>query len=246
MSVSFDSVAEIYDKTRGPPEQILKLLVKTLNNELHCCQVVLDVGVGTGRFSLPLQENGLEVIGVDIARRMVHKAVAKDVRDLLLGDARALPFRGKTFDTTICIHLLHLIKQWDVALREICRVTRHTMISTFYARPDTVGKEYDRLLEKHGHERRRLGRGEWELKDSVKPLKSVLVASYEVSADERLDYLGQRASSSQWKVSEDVNKMVVDKLRSRFTGKRFRQDLQVLVWSVSDLEAYIRTRPYDC
>lgn len=193
---------------------------------------------------MPLQENGFEVVGIDIAGKMMHKAVEKGVCNLLLGDARALPSRDGAFDTTIWIHFLHLIKQWDVALQDICIVPRHTMISTFYARSDTVGEEYDRLLKEHGHKRHGLCRGEWELKDLVRPLKSVPVASYEVSADEYLDYLGQRASSSQWKILEKVNKIVVEKLRSRFVGECLPQELQVLVWSVTDLEAYISTQQY--
>ena len=238
MRISFDSAAEIYDKTRGPPRQVMKQLIKTLADELCGYKTVIDVSVGTGRFAKPLQDCGLDVVGVDIAEKMMNKAVERGVGNLLLGDVCFLPFKDNSFDAVICIHLLHLISEWKMALREICRVTRKVMISMIYGGADPIWKAYDFLLRDYGYESRRLGKGEWELKDFVKPLKSVFVASYSRSADERLTYLSQRAYSSQWEIPEDVNKKVVDELKHRFSGKVFPKELHILVLNISDLKIY--------
>ena len=77
MRISFDRVAEIFDKTRGPPKHIMKQLVKTLADELLDYRRILDVGVGTGRFAKPLQDYGFEVSGINIAKKMMSKAVEK-------------------------------------------------------------------------------------------------------------------------------------------------------------------------
>lgn len=238
MRISFDSAAEIYDETRGPPKQVMKQLVKTLASELHGYKAVLDVGVGTGRFAKPLQDSGLDIVGVDIAKKMINKAAERGVCHLLRGDACLLPFRDNSFDVSVCIHLLHLISEWKTALQEICRVTQRIMVSTSYVRRNPIREAYNRLLEGYGYESRRLGKGEWELKDSVRPSKSVFVASYDGSADERLAFLSQRAYSSQWQIPEDVNKKVVDELKHQFAGKVFPQEIRTLIWNVDDLKAY--------
>jgi predicted TPR repeat methyltransferase len=49
-------------------------LVTTLINELAGYRNILDVGVGTGRFAKPFLDQKLNIVGVDIARRMLKKS----------------------------------------------------------------------------------------------------------------------------------------------------------------------------
>lgn len=238
MRISFDSVAQVYDRTRGPPGHVMKQLSDTLIGELRGYKTVLDVGVGTGRFAKPLQAKDFEVVGVDISRKMMGKAVEKGVDNLFRGDACFLPFVDNSFDVAVCVHILHLICEWKIALREICRVTQGIMVSTNYVRRDPLREAYNRLLKGYGCESRRLGKGEWELKDLVKPLKTVFVASYDASADRRLVFLGQRVYSSQWEIPEEVNRKVVDELKRQFAGKVSPQELQILVWDIKDLKDF--------
>lgn len=238
MRISFDPAADFYDKTRGPPVGVMEQLVKTLVNELSGYKTVLDAGVGTGRFAKPLQNNGFEVVGVDISKRMIGKAAERGVDNLLRGDACFLPFEDNAFDAAVCVHLLHLISEWKTALQEICRVTHKIMATTVYVNKDPIREAYDHLLKGYGYESRRLGKGEWELKDVVKPSKSVFVATYDSNADERLVYLSQRAYSHQWEISEEVNRKVVDELKRKFGGRMFPQELRLLVWDIDDLRVY--------
>lgn len=235
--ISFDNAAEFYDETRGPPIHAMKQLVKTLAEELQEYRSILDVGVGTGRFSKPLQGSGLKVVGIDIAKKMLEKAVEKQVENLLRADACFLPFRDKTFEASVCIHLLHLISKWRDALGEICRVTQDVMLSTCYTTKNPVRQAYNQILEGYGYKSRRPGKGEWELKDFIKP-KSVFVATFENRANELLEYLSHRAYSSQWNIPKHVNKKAVKQLRQEFSGKVFPAELQVLVWQIDDLKDY--------
>lgn len=216
----------------------MRQLVKKLSNELSGCKILLDAGVGTGRFAKPLQHGGFEVVGVDIAGKMLEKAAEKGAGNLVQSDVCFLSFKDNSFDATVCVHLLHLISGWKAALREICRVTQKVMVSTIYTRKNPIRETYNRLLKGYGYESRRLGKGEWELKELVKPSKSVFAAFFDNSADERLTYLSQRAYSSQWEIPEDVNNKIVDELRRQFGGRVFPQELRVLVWDINDLEAY--------
>jgi ubiquinone/menaquinone biosynthesis C-methylase UbiE len=236
--VSFDYAADFFDETRGPPPLAMNQLINTLVGELRGHRTILDVGVGTGRFAKPFQDHGLEVVGVDIAERMLGKATEKGTRNLLRSDACFLPFRDRTFDASVCIHVLHLISDWTTALREICRVARVDMLSIVYTTRNPVRQAYNRILERYGFKSRRLGKGEWELGDIVRPRKSVFAATFDNKADELIEHLRRRAYSSQWKIPEDVNEKAVDEVRQQFGGKVFPTELRVLVWCIDDLRNY--------
>jgi ubiquinone/menaquinone biosynthesis C-methylase UbiE len=236
--ISFDCAAQIYDKTRGPPKRVMERLVKSLVNELRGCRTILDAGVGTGRFAKPLQKAGFELVGADISARMLRKAKERGVSNLSRSDVCFLPFKADSFDATVCVHLLHLVSEWKMALREICRVTRKALVTTVHANRNPIQAAYSSMLKEHGYAGRRFGKSEWELGELVKPSRSVFVTSYKVNADERLSHLGQRAYSSQWEVLEDVNKRVVDELKAIFEGKTMLQELHVLSWCIDDLKAY--------
>jgi ubiquinone/menaquinone biosynthesis C-methylase UbiE len=241
MRICFDSAAEIYDRTRGLPEPVMKQVVKRMSHELNGCQLILDVGVGTGRFAKPLQENGFNVVGVDFSGKMLNKAVEKGMKDPLRCDVCSLPLTDKSFEASLCIHVLHLISDWRVALKEICRVTRKIMLSTIHMHKDPIRQAYNTLLSNLGYERIRVGKDEWELQDFVKPRKSVFAASYSNRADEHLENLAQRAFTSQWQIPEDTNRKVVAELKEQFAGKTFLQELRVLIWDINDLESIVLT-----
>jgi len=245
MRIPFDCAAEFYDRTRGLPEYAMKQLVAVFINELKEYESILDVGVGTGRFAKPLQDGGLQVVGVDIAKGMLEKAAEKDVKNLLMCDACSLPFKDSAFDASICIHVLHLISNWQIALKEICRVTREIMLSIAYTTKNPVRQAYNQILESYGYKQHRLGKGEWELKEIVKPVKSVFAVTFDNNADELIDHLSKRAYSSQWEIPEDINNKAINKLMEQFGGKTFPAEIQVLAWQIDDLKAYLATQKVD-
>lgn len=236
--IPFNSVAQIYDRTRGPPKHVMRKLLETLTSELDGYRIVLDTGVGTGRFAGPLQDKGFEVVGIDIAKEMLNIAAEKNVGNLFLSDVCFLPFKDDSFDATICVHVLHLISEWKTALHEICRVTQGVLVSMFYAHKNPVREAYNRLLRKYGYESHRLGKGEWELRNMVKPSRSLSVTSYRTSVNKRLERLSQRAYSSQWDIPEEVNARVVNELKSQFAGSVFHQELRLLVWNINKVKAF--------
>jgi ubiquinone/menaquinone biosynthesis C-methylase UbiE len=239
-SISFDRVAEVYDKTRSLPDNVMKELVKELCAELENCTRILDVGVGTGRLAKPLQNAGFEVVGIDISKKMISKAREKSVQNLVIADARFIPFKDKSFDAAISVHLLHLISEWKKALREVCRVTRHAMFSLYDARKDIVRETYYRIMKQHGHERHHPGKSEQDLKDSIIPTKSTFVISYDVSANSRLNNLQLGTSSSQWQIPKQLNSKVVEQLKKEFAGKVFKQDLYLQSWEIDSLKAFAK------
>jgi ubiquinone/menaquinone biosynthesis C-methylase UbiE len=190
-SEGFDDVSEVYDSTRPPPT---KPELKAVSSELRGCQKVLDVGVGTGRFAKPLSEFGFEIIGIDISRQMMLKATEKGLKNLVVADVNNMPFRDKSFDATIIIHLFHLIPDWLKATREISRVTKNKALALLDkgpkksntsddSRPPTIFQElwthYTQLREKAGYpinHNKRMWQSEEEILTKIPPLKLMKIS----------------------------------------------------------------------
>src|SRR5437879_13162053 len=96
----------------------------TMEKLLGGYESILDVGVGTGRYSEPLTVRGLPIVGVDISASMMAKAREKGLEDLVRGDAHHLPFLDRSFDAVIFVLFLHIVQVWVTVLREIGRVCR--------------------------------------------------------------------------------------------------------------------------
>jgi len=123
LSISFDRAAEYYDRTRALPEGLIPQLAAELPRDAPC----LEIGVGTGRIALPLVEEGVRVVGIDISLGMVRKLAAKRQGrgpELVIADATRLPFREGTFACAMAAHVLHLIPEWEQAVAELLRVVR--------------------------------------------------------------------------------------------------------------------------
>jgi ubiquinone/menaquinone biosynthesis C-methylase UbiE len=97
-------------------------------------QRILDVGSGTGRAALELAQRGAEVTGIDASEEML--AVARQRADDLhvtvrfqTGDAHALDFPDRSFDTVVSLRVLMHTPDWRRCLIELCRVSNaHVVI----------------------------------------------------------------------------------------------------------------------
>jgi ubiquinone/menaquinone biosynthesis C-methylase UbiE len=99
--------------------------------EWVCSQAVgrvLEVAVGTG-LNLPRYPPGAAVTGLDLSRPMLAVARERAVEigrpvALVEGDAQALPFADRTFDTVVCTLGLCSVPDDRAAIAEMYRVLR--------------------------------------------------------------------------------------------------------------------------
>jgi len=236
--ISFDAVAQVFDRTRGLPKGVMKQLLEVLTEELLKYKTILDAGTGTGRFAKPLQDKGFEVVGIDISKKMISVAKDKGTINLLRGDVCFLPFRNRYFDAALCNAILHLIPELNAALKEISRVTSKVLVSTIHEDRNPLRDAYNCLLESHGYESPRRGKPEHQLKSLVAPLRSIHIASYHIDVDQTLAHMSERAYSHQWDIPENTNKKVMSELRRQFAGQKFTQRLGLLIWNMDDIRAY--------
>jgi SAM-dependent methyltransferase len=125
-SISFDRAAEYYDATRGLSEEGVRRTTEALTAAFAEAGSVLEVGVGTGQVSLPLRQAGIDLVGIDIARPMLDRLLAKSGGvppfPLVQGDATRMPFRDHVFGAGFLRWVLHLIPEWPAVVAEIARV----------------------------------------------------------------------------------------------------------------------------
>lgn len=78
-SVSFDPVADRYDDTRGYPDYVAEKIALAIERaaQANAQTSFLDMGIGTGRISLPLASLGHHCSGVDISEKMLAQLEAK-------------------------------------------------------------------------------------------------------------------------------------------------------------------------
>jgi ubiquinone/menaquinone biosynthesis C-methylase UbiE len=87
---------------------------------------VLDVGAGTGRFSIALADTGREVVAVDLSAAMlsaIHETARKPVA-VVRGSGFTLPFLTEQFDSVVSFWLLLHFEDWHRILAEMVRVTK--------------------------------------------------------------------------------------------------------------------------
>ncbi len=120
--------APFYDRLIGLRPFVLarRNAIDLLN--LRAGDRVLIVGIGTGP-DLPFLPDDTDVVGVDLSRAMLHRAVGKLGAaplhtQLVAADAMALPFRNRSFDAVILNLILSVVPDAPACLCEVSRVSR--------------------------------------------------------------------------------------------------------------------------
>jgi len=124
----FDKIAPRYDewyKTKvgryvdKTEKRLVFSMIKTKSGK------ALDLGCGTGNYTLELYKRGFEVVGVDVSEEMLKIARKKlpNVK-FIRADAYSLPFEDNTFDLVLSITMFEFIHKPEKALGEIYRVLK--------------------------------------------------------------------------------------------------------------------------
>lgn len=133
---------------------------------------VLELGVGTGRFALPLARAGLHVRGIDLSEPMVAKLRAKpggDAIPVVIGDFADVPVDGKFALIFAVTHMYFVLPDQEAQVRCFRNVAEHLapdglfLLEAYvpdapgYSRDDTVrtfwAQEDEVLLAASQHDR---------------------------------------------------------------------------------------------
>jgi ubiquinone/menaquinone biosynthesis C-methylase UbiE len=94
--------------------------------------VCLNVGCGTGRYSLKIAEMGVEVVALDLSLKMLarlkwkaRKSAVSDGVKVVLADAEHLPFKENAFDSLICALAFDHFEYCERVAAEFSRVLKY-------------------------------------------------------------------------------------------------------------------------
>lgn len=125
----YDQMSLRYDANRDVPPAWLEPWREAISRyAMNVAEPVLDVGSGTGIWSLLLAEwFEILVVGIEPSAGMRSQAVARRRHDLVSyvgGDAMALPFRDHSFGGVWLSTVVHHIPDLERAARELRRILR--------------------------------------------------------------------------------------------------------------------------
>lgn len=128
--VDYAGLAKVYDEVRSLSEdkEILWLDLFKQYLGLDATSRVLDIGCGTGRFSILIAKRlGCPVVGIDPALSMLARAKAKCPNEAqwLLARAEAIPFSDNSFDVCLASQVIHHFTDKQLAFVEMHRVLRY-------------------------------------------------------------------------------------------------------------------------
>lgn len=136
-STEYDRTEEISARDKSPfdeaPARYNQAEVSTVMDAIPSdTSTVLDVGCGTGRFSVRLHQHGAEVLGVDFSRASLKtlRSIENDIHTLN-GDAESLPVASDWAETILCTEVLQHVPS---------EAARRAVLSEFYrvAAPDAT------------------------------------------------------------------------------------------------------------
>jgi SAM-dependent methyltransferase len=119
----WDETAALYDRTRAFPGDGERVVPRAVAERLRALGAtrVLDLGCGTGRFTLPLAAAGVRVVGADRSPEMLAVLASKPggARAAVVRcDAMRMAFR-RAFDAVVFSHFLHLVPSLDGLAAEL-------------------------------------------------------------------------------------------------------------------------------
>lgn len=119
----YDRIGVGYDRTRRADPTLATAIARLLN--VQHPEPVLDIGCGTGNYTIAVADRKVMAIGLDQSTLMLRRARAKEPRiDWVAGQAEALPFADNSFAGAFCTMTLHHLNDFDAVFAEIARVLR--------------------------------------------------------------------------------------------------------------------------
>lgn len=123
MKAKYDLIGSNYNNTRKADPFILQNLLQHIHPNKS--GKYLDIGCGTGNYTIALYQKGYNFIGVDPSDVMLKKAFENDENvDWKLGKAEDVPFENDLFDGVLAMLTIHHWKDLKEGFSEISRVLK--------------------------------------------------------------------------------------------------------------------------
>jgi ubiquinone/menaquinone biosynthesis C-methylase UbiE len=146
MTAIYNKIGKSYDLTRKADIEIVDKIYNLLNLGVAPNQAkILDVGCGSGNYTIALKNKGLDIEGVDVSEEMLIKARSKSNEiKFNLGDACNLSklYQNQQFDGAICVLATHHIKNLSLAFEQISQILKNSANLVIFTATPTQMKKY--------------------------------------------------------------------------------------------------------
>jgi ubiquinone/menaquinone biosynthesis C-methylase UbiE len=117
------------------PGTLKKLSSLNLKNKY-----VLDLGCGSGRYTMVLKEVGAKVVGIDPSEKLLEIA-RKNIKGVkfIKASSEKLPFSDNEFDLVVAGMVLHYVKKINTTFKEISRILKTGGIFVFSSHVPYLG-----------------------------------------------------------------------------------------------------------
>ena len=113
----FDEYAGDYDRWFDDHGEVYAAQIRMLRDAIPYTGHGLEVGVGSGRFAVPL---GMR-FGIDPSGKLLSMAKTRGI-EIVLGEGEHLPYRAGTFDYVLMMTVICFLEKPRGVLQEISRV----------------------------------------------------------------------------------------------------------------------------
>jgi ubiquinone/menaquinone biosynthesis C-methylase UbiE len=121
----YDHIGRDYNSTRKPDPFIMERIIYHLSNKNSLPCKMLDVGCGTGNYTIPLACLGFDFTGIDPSDLMLKEAGLKsDQVDWVQGTAEELAFSPGSFDAVLCMLTIHHWKSLEKGIENIFKTLK--------------------------------------------------------------------------------------------------------------------------
>ncbi|MBN3994130.1 MAG: methyltransferase domain-containing protein [Nostoc sp. NMS2] len=135
----YEQIGKSYDLTRRADPEIAARLAVHL--QVKSDFSYLDIGCGTGNYTLALAKHGGVWHGVDQSKQMIDAATNKSNAVLWqVAEAEALPYANGTFSGVLCTLAIHHFAALTPVFKEVYRVLAAGYFVLFTATPEQMSK----------------------------------------------------------------------------------------------------------
>lgn len=131
-----DAIGKTYAQTRKSDPRIFAKLLEILKP--YQAFVVIDVGAGTGSYTLVLAEHGYQILAVEPSGRMRDQAIVHPAIQWIDACAENLPLPDQSADAAIIMLAFHHFQNHQQALHEVRRVTGNGLLVLFTYDPEAI------------------------------------------------------------------------------------------------------------
>ncbi len=119
----YDKIGEDYDFTRKADKLITEKFINHLEPKVN--NIYLDIGCGTGNYTIAFQNKGFDFIGIAPSSHMIKKAILKNSNiDWKIGSAESTGLPNNSVNGIISTLTLHHWKDLNLGFSELNRVLK--------------------------------------------------------------------------------------------------------------------------